>query len=231
MMKTLLLNILLFSVVSVASAQIEIEPGCLSLEAENVSQIYMDINISNSTSENVVGYWEFVPAEDFPDNWKVQICDLNLCYQWNTLKSSASLGNDLLAGDVSKFTIKIQHAANTADGEFNISGSSFGTLKLYDNNSFVDPVAETSCMVSNNENVEIEDLVIFPNPTTDAFQIKNDASISTVSIYNIVGRQITSVSHTQGMLHDVSNLRAGMYLVRLENQNGEVVKAMRLSKR
>ena len=231
-MRILLVNILFFVAVSFASAQISIEPGCLSLEADDVFQIYMDIEITNSGNEDTQGFWEFEPSSDFPAEWKFQICDLNLCYNWGVTKSSTSsfLTNHLLAGEKSKYTLKIQNVANTDTTSFNISGSSFGTLKIYENSDFVDPSSETSCTVSNN-NVDIEDLVIYPNPTTDLFQIKNDANVSTVSIYNIVGRQISTLNHSQGMVHDVSNLRAGMYLVRLENQNGEVVKAMRLSKR
>lgn len=232
MMRIILTNILFFVAISFASAQLSIIPGCLSLEADDVDEIYMDINITNSGDETVSVVWEFEPASDFPADWKFQICDLNLCYNWDVTKSSTStfLINNLLAGEASKFTLKVHNIANTEDDMYPISGSSFGTLKLYDNLDFVDPVVETSCTVSN-KNVDIEDLVIYPNPTTDAFQIKNDANVSTVSIYNIVGRQISTLNHTQGMVHDVSNLRAGMYLVRLENQEGEVVKAMRLSKR
>jgi hypothetical protein len=232
MMRIILANILFFVAVSFASAQLSIDPGCLALEADNVDQIYMDINITNSGNETTSVVWEFEPAPDFPADWKFQICDLNLCYDWNITKSSTSsfLINNLIAGETSKFTIKVHNTANTEDEMFPISGSSYGTLKLYDNTDFVDAIIETSCTVSN-KNVDIEDLVIYPNPTTDVFQIKNDANVSMVSIYNIVGRQISTLNHTQGMVHDVSNLRAGMYLVRLENQNGEVVKAMRLSKR
>ena len=230
MMKILLTNIVFFVAVSFASAQLSIEPGCLALEADGIDQIYMDIEITNSGDEDTQGFWEFEPASDFPAEWKFQICDLNLCYNWGTAKSSSSLINTLVAGVKSKYTLKIQNIANTDSETYNISGSSFGTLKIYENSDFVDPSAETSCTVAN-DNVDIEELVIYPNPTTDVFQIKNDADISTVSIYNIVGRQISTLNHSQGMVHDVSNLRAGMYLVRLENQNGEIVKAMRLSKR
>lgn len=231
-MRILLSNILFFVAVSFASAQLTIEPSCLTFEADDVDQIFMDINITNNGAEEELGFWEFVPADDFPEDWKFQICDINLCYNWDVSRSSTSsfLTNVIPAGATVLYTIKIQNSASTDDMVIPISGESTGTLKIFGNSDFVDPSAETSCSVST-ENVDIEDLVIYPNPTTDVFQIKNDANIATVSIYNIVGRQVSSVNHTQGAVHDVSNLRAGMYLVRLENNNGEVVKAMRLSKR
>lgn len=233
MMKILLSNILFFVAVSFASAQLDSEPSCLLLDAQDVEEIYYDINITNSGSETSVVYWEFTPDADFPEDWKFQICDLNLCYNWNITRSGTSSfsANNLPAGMASKFTVRVQNSANTETTNFNITGSSFGTLRLFENTDFADPVYETSCTISNNNNVEVEDLVIYPNPTTDVFQIKNDANIKTVSIFNIVGRQISSLNHTEGMRHDVSSLRAGMYLVRLENQDGELIKAMRLSKK
>ncbi len=232
MMRFLLSNILFFAILSFASGQLSTEPACLSLDADEVEEIYYDINITNDGSEASLVFWEFIPADNFPEDWKFQICDLNLCYNWDVTRSGTSsfLANNLTAGAVSKFTVKVQNAANTPDENFMISGSSFGTLRLFENSDFTNPIFETSCLVSNN-NVEVEDLVIYPNPTTDVFQIKNDANIKTVSIFNIVGRQISSNIHSQGARHDVSNLRAGMYLVRLENENGELIKAMRLSKK
>lgn len=232
MKRILLANILFFVAVSFASAQLSIEPGCLALEGQDTDQIYLEIEITNSGADEELAYWTFEPSSGFPSDWKFQICDINLCYNWDVAMSSSSsfLINKIPGGEKVKYTLKIENVANTDSTTFSISGSSFGTLRLYDSSDFTDPTAETSCIVSNS-NVEVQDLVIYPNPTTDVFQIKNDATISTVSIYNIVGRQISKLNHSQGMLHDVSNLRAGMYLVRLENEEGEVIKAMRLSKR
>ncbi len=231
-MRILLANILFLASFGFASAQLSIEPSCLTLEADDVDQIFLEIFITNSGTEEEMGFWEFEKAADFPEDWKFQICDLNLCYNWDVTRSSTSsfLSNVIPAGETVLYTLKVQNLANTDTEIFPISGSSTGTLKLYNNSDFMDASVETSCTVSNN-NVEVEDLVIYPNPTTDVFQIKNDANIASLSIYNIVGRQISSLKHSEGMLHDVSNLRSGMYLVRLENKDGEVVKAMRLSKR
>jgi hypothetical protein len=105
-----------------------------------------------------------------------------------------------------------------------------GILRLYDNFYFKDLIAETSCPVSNS-NIEIEDLVIYPNPTIDVFQLKNHADISSISIFNILGRLISTSNHSTRKVHDISALRAGLYFVRIENQDGEVLKTMRLSKR
>ncbi len=226
-MKRIVLNIFAFLLVAFGTtAQIEINPGSLVLEAEGAEQIYMDINITNNNSESTEIYWTYEPAADYPENWRTQLCDLNLCYLWDAFSSSSSLPNVVEPGQEVKFTIKVK---NVVEG-LPVSGSSYGILRLYDDPEKTNEVASTSPVTSTNELV-LNDLVIYPNPTTESFQLKNDGSVSSISIYNIVGRLVKTLNHTDGMVHDVTSLRTGMYLVRLENKEGDILKSMRLSKR
>lgn len=227
MMRILLTNLLVAFVLSFATAQVSIDPGYLLFDVDKVEQIYIDINITNSSSEDIELFWQYEEGVDYPAEWKTQICDLNLCYSWDVFQSSALAPNTVAAGATALFTLKIE---NVTLGE-NISGSSFGILRLFDDNQFSNEVAFTASEPLSVSNSDLAKLVIFPNPTTDRFQIKSDDGVSSVSIYNIVGREVSSVRHVQGMVHDVSTLRTGMYLVRLMDDKGEVIKAMRLSKR
>ena len=226
-MKRIVLNLFAFLLVTVgATAQVEISPGSLVLEAEGAEQIYMDIIITNNTNESTEIYWNYEPAADYPENWRTQLCDLNLCYLWDSFSSSASLPNVIEAGQEAKFTIKVK---NVVEG-LPVSGSSYGILRLYDDADKTNEVAATSPVTATND-LQLDDLVIYPNPTTESFQLKNDGSVSSISIYNIVGRLVKTLNHTDGMVHDVTALRTGMYLVRLENKEGDILKSMRLSKR
>lgn len=228
-MKRIVLSVFALFLVSLgAIAQVEISPGTLVLEAEDVDQIYMDIVITNNNSEPIDIYWNYEQGEGYPSDWKTQLCDLNLCYNWNSFSSSASLPNVIDAGQEVVFTIKVK---NNVDEMINISGNSYGILRLYDDAEKTNEVAATSSVISSTNNVSVEDLVIYPNPTTESFQLKNDNSVSSISIYNIVGRLVKSFNHSDGMIHDVTTLRTGMYLVRLEDKNGDVLKSMRLSKK
>jgi hypothetical protein len=231
-MKILLTHFLFFVSISFATSQVSIAPECLLLEGTNVDEIKINIDITNLGDEETLAYWTFEPASDFPEDWNFQICDLGLCYAFGTDTSSLSqfLLNRIPAGETKVFSLGAQNKANTPYDTYPISGSSYGTLRLYNNENFIDPMATSNCMVSNN-NIEIEDLIIYPNPTTDVFQLKNDASIYSITIYNIVGRKISTLNHSPGKVHDVSTLRSGMYLIKLVNEKDEVVKNMRLSKR
>lgn len=209
-----------------AIAQVEVTSGPIILESEGANQIYEDIVIVNNGDEAISIFWEFEPAADYPSNWKTQLCDLNLCYLWDSFSSSPNLPNVLEPGQEAVFTIKVQ---NVVDG-LPVSGSSCGVMRLFDDADKSNEVYATSCLTSTND-LSTEDLVIYPNPTSESFQLKNDGAVSSISIYNIVGRLVKTFNHSDGMIHDVTSLRTGMYLVRLEDKNGDILKSMRLSKR
>ncbi|MEM9547265.1 MAG: T9SS type A sorting domain-containing protein [Bacteroidota bacterium] len=227
-MKKILLNIFTLLLVSTGVfAQIEFSTGSIILEAEGVDQIFIDIRIVNNGAEATEIYWNYEPSENYPDNWKTQICDLNFCYDWDNLESLTNFPNMIDAGQEVTFTLKIK---NNIDESLPVFGSSCGVMRLFNDSEKLNEVAATLCSTSLND-LSSEELMLYPNPTTEMFQIKNDASVASVRVYNIVGRLVKTIGHTAGMAHDVTDLRTGMYLVRLENKNGDVLKSMRLSKR
>ncbi|MFT4534744.1 MAG: hypothetical protein ACI9P5_002107 [Saprospiraceae bacterium] len=157
---------------------------------------------------------------------------MTLSYSRNDSQSVASifLENRIAAGETGNFTIKVQSVNYEKYELIEISGSTSGTLKLYDNFDFVNLVAETSCTVATTK-IKENGVLIYPNPTADFFQLENDADIYSISIYSLLGKQISTLHHSEGEVHNISILRTGLYLVRLINKDGKVVKAMRLSKR
>ena len=228
-MQRILLTFFISAILSVgAIAQVEISPDVIALEAQLDDQIFIEITITNNTDEVQTLYWNYEPADSYPSTWKSQICDLNLCYGWDAFESSNNLPNEFQVGEARVFTLKVK---NNIDESLPISGSSYGILKLYTDPDRTDLAACTSPVVTSTTDRELGDVVIYPNPTTESFQLKNDESISKINIYNIVGRLVSTMNHSAGMVHDVTTLRTGMYLVRLENRDGDVVKSMRLSKR
>ena len=228
-MQRILLTFFISAILSVgAIAQVEISPEVIVLEADMNSQIFISITITNNTDEVQTLYWNYEPGDTYPENWKSQICDLNLCYAWDAFASSNALPNEFPIGESKVFTLKIK---NNVDENLPISGTSYGILELYTDPDRTDLAASTEPLVTSTTDRDLGDVVIYPNPTTESFQLKNDENIAKINVYNIVGRLVSTMNHSSGMVHDVTSLRTGMYLVRLENRDGDVVKSMRLSKR
>jgi len=72
---------------------------------------------------------------------------------------------------------------------------------------------------------------IYPNPAHDYFQISESKGVSSIEIYNIVGKKVSSFRNSENAIFDISQLKNGLYIVRLFNYEGSLLKSMRLSKR
>ncbi|MEM9547266.1 MAG: hypothetical protein AAGA77_14900 [Bacteroidota bacterium] len=129
-MKNILLNLFTLMLVSFGTfAQVEITSGSIILETLGTDQLFIEINITNNSSTSTEIYWNYEPSENYPENWKTQICDLNLCYDWDDLESSANFPNVIDAGQKVTFTLKIK---NRIDETLPVVGSSFGIFNLFD---------------------------------------------------------------------------------------------------
>jgi hypothetical protein len=73
---------------------------------------------------------------------------------------------------------------------------------------------------------------IYPNPVEDYFQINIDVGISVeyISISDIFGKQILRYKAVTGHRYSVSDLRKGMYIVRILGPDDSLIKVMRLNK-
>ncbi|PQJ79614.1 T9SS type A sorting domain-containing protein [Polaribacter porphyrae] len=67
---------------------------------------------------------------------------------------------------------------------------------------------------------------VYPNEVTSTFKIdlNNSTKISDISLFNILGKNVThSLSKISDTEYDASNLSTGLYLLRIQDQNGNNV--------
>lgn len=64
------------------------------------------------------------------------------------------------------------------------------------------------------DNVKIQDLKIYPNPTNDVLNIDTNESITSIKIFNILGQQI-NIDTTNPKQINLTNLSSGTYMVQL----------------
>lgn len=102
---------------------------------------------------------------------------------------------------------------NLQPGEFKIYGNKPSTLSIDENN-----------------NIEINNLKIYPNPTRDTFQLNKD--VKSLSIFNLTGKEIKTFkgNFNNGYTFDIADLPKSIYLVKIKNILGleETLKIIKL---
>ena len=99
-----------------------------------------------------------------------------------------------------------------------------------DNNGivYVDNLLITQNLLSTND-FKAGRFSIYPNPTNSVWNVTSDSEISKVTLYNILGKEVLSISpNTTELTIDASALRTGVYFAKIEGSNSsETVKLVR----
>lgn len=75
-----------------------------------------------------------------------------------------------------------------------------------------------------------EDLRIFPNPVTTAFEIGHSERVTKVNVINMVGREVKAFDYADKQTYNIAELPQGMYLVQLKDANDQVIHTQRIKK-
>jgi len=73
---------------------------------------------------------------------------------------------------------------------------------------------------------------IFPNPVHQHFFLANAPTLGSLEIYNTLGRKVRTYDAPQvGDSFDAGDLPQGVYLIRLRDKNGKIIRTLRLLRR
>ncbi|MBK8518692.1 MAG: T9SS type A sorting domain-containing protein [Saprospiraceae bacterium] len=75
-----------------------------------------------------------------------------------------------------------------------------------------------------------EDIKVYPNPATDYIQISNVNSVKKIVVINILGKEMKTFIHYNNAQHDISELKSGMYIVKLLDEKNKVVRTLKFNK-
>ena len=80
--------------------------------------------------------------------------------------------------------------------------------------------------VASIDNLEINELSIYPNPTNDQFVIEMEDEVKVdISISDMNGRNIRRIqNYANGSSIDLRGNEPGIYLIRIETENGQTIR-------
>ncbi len=200
----------------------------IGVGTSDMNEVQVDIEVTNTGNVEETFFWQ-VDMLEGNDAWQIVVCDNNLCYSPGIVSCPCSDPNVLAAGATMTFMVKIKPKQLAGEGvlQLTVTTDCAGTDEL-----FSTPIDYEIAMPSSVEDdLFIANMNLFPNPTQDYFQLSNDDNVAKVSIHSIVGEEISVFAHSPSQAYSTGNLNNGIYLVRAYDVDGNVLKAMRLSKR
>ena len=85
---------------------------------------------------------------------------------------------------------------------------------------YVDNILLTQNLLSTDE-FDIEGIGVYPNPTTNNWNINSKAEISKLVLFDMLGKEILSiVPNTNEVAIDATSYKTGIYFARIEGKNG-----------
>lgn len=232
MMKQNLLLIIcavLLSQVAIAQQVAVVDPN--PSYGEGVS-VEFDINakafLRNNTDQEITIGWRILTT-DMPDEWETWVCDNNLCYGPNTTQTPDNRPVVLGPNMSGIMDSHIDPAGIVSEGRVEIE------IYMFDDPSMVldTGVYIFTTTLVNTDDLEdnTEEISVFPNPTSNFIMLEHAEQVDQMIVYNVLGKQLKYFRVNEGDVYDVAELPVGFYLLSLQNNEGEILKTLRLNKR
>jgi len=226
-MKKIFTLIILLTGLTAYSQDFELSPDVIDFNLDGSEEAFkIGYVLKNNTDASLNWYWTLTLDDDFPKEWEVQICDQTLCWAVGTLTRPTDDDGNLLIASSETNPSQTYVLVNSVG----VAGSGSAKFCIYDDKALTSEVACTSFSTSVSQE-SLADINIFPNPANDFFQLSDNQEVSSIQMFDIVGKKVMDIEHTNNKQYDISHLRNGLYIVRLLDRSGAQVKSLRLSKR
>ncbi len=206
---------------------INVTPGTFSLNGHPSNpDVNIHIDVVNNSPVEVSLLWTRI-VTSAPAEWLTWICDANLCYLPTANACSPSKPNVLSPGEHMDFSIHVNPNDTEGSTGYDISFLDYGDPNIV--LAQVQGEVVISNTVSTHDQNTDSKLTIFPNPTSDYFQVSETANLGNIELYNIVGSKVKSFVSAPRKQYFIGDLNSGIYLVRLVSTTNKVLKTIRLN--
>lgn len=237
MKKNLLLFsfLLLFTLSSEAQVALAYQPDSVFVSdfinlSDNEYELVGYATVTNSGDSPVSLRWNRI-IQDMPEEWEVQVCDLNLCYNEeifsNFVPGEIEIPVPLEPGASTNLDIHVKPRGVAGTGRVIIELSDTSTP---DDMIKVGTYDFEALVVTSTKELNQTALSVFPNPTADYFNIRGGNNVDRVVLYNVLGREMRSFNVAPGQRYYIGDLPNGLYLASMIDDSKGIVKTLRLKK-
>lgn len=223
MKQTLLIFLLYFSAYYTLCAQsFSVSTTMANVQSTLQQELSASISITNLTNKPITLQWE-VDKQQLPQDWASQVCDKN-CKTLDSKQHTFVLGaNETISNFRALFLTNNQEGRGQID------------LRIFEQNKrpSTEKILTFAANATNNSFYNTQAAQrIYPTPAIDHIILQDDEGITKqIEIYNILGKRLEQYP-VYGNQQDfnISHLQRGMYMVRMIDAKGNIIRTQRISK-
>ncbi len=209
--------------------QITVNPTSLSTTIDYATGEYVDTIYVTNAGSTAVNLWWKLTIGNIPADWQIFLCDLNLCYSPGVIQTPASKPNVMPANSTQKMTLHWKPQ--------NTVGQSTLGVQFYSDKLFQKLEAQTdlAAIIIAEQSLSTEaiikdiDIKVFPNPATSYFKLMTDVKFSTLTIFDLFGREVQNYTYNTANSYDVSSIKKGIYYIKLIDDKGNSLNSGKLN--
>ena len=223
-MRKFYIIILLISGIYYLQAQVRFVDDSLIINNSDKDDLHFKFDVKNEDYKDKYFYWT-LSKTSFNHNWQSRICVKDFCFDYN--KDMVNSPVKIKANELVDMTLIIKH--------HHIPDTALIVVKLYADSDLAHPLdslpvfVNISKAVFDKKPVKAHDIMIYPNPAFEYFHIDSEKEIKKIDMFNLIGRKVRTLYNNGSNVYDISDMRKGIYLLRIFDKDNRVLKVARLS--
>ncbi len=184
---------------------------------DGTNEIFVETTVTNPTSDTITIAWERTETR-LPDNWSSYICDPSHCFGTNISSEMFTI----LPNTSGTFAV---HCLPSTTDDYAILD-----IKFFPKGKPENSVTGTYTFgqVTGTNDLAVAPIALYPNPATNYFQVENGQKVASIEVFNLLGVKVLKSTNTTYV--NVSELKSGLYFVRLLNRAEKIITTQRLQK-
>lgn len=196
--------------------------------------VQVPITITNTSKDTAKIIWRRMNLTG-PSKWSTRVCDNNTCYDEivsSNLDPKLRLNEPFIIAPGKKADLIMYFLPYGTAGTGKISVSLAFSSKPDTNIDTLSYEVNIRSMTTSTRDLRQEEVQLFPNPSSDYFQLKNMSdNVDRIVLYNIIGRKMREFNAQDGSRYKLAGLPDGVYFAALVNDQKGILRTLRVHKK
>ncbi|HOY15712.1 MAG TPA: T9SS type A sorting domain-containing protein [Haliscomenobacter sp.] len=195
--------------------------------------VQVPITITNTGKDTAKIIWRRLSLNG-PSKWGTRVCDNNNCYDEivsSNLDPKLRLNEPFVIAPGKKADLIMYFLPYGTAGTGKIGLHLAFAAKPDTVIASLNYEANIRSIATSTRDIQVANVQLFPNPSTDYFQINRIDNIDHLILYNVLGRKMREYPAQEGARYRMAGLPDGIYLVALVNDQKGVLRTLRVQKK